>query len=150
MRNQHNLLAKAISIAAQAHEKQLDKGGKAYILHPLRILMRLRTEDAELMQVAALHDVMEDSDWTLHELVDLGFSHRVITALGLLTHNPKQPYGYYIEDIGANEYATRVKLEDLRDNSDITRLKGVTPKDIARVEKYHKAYTYLKDLHANR
>lgn len=121
------------------------KGGRAYILHPLRILMRLRTEDAELMQIAVLHDVIEDTEWTLHELVDHGFSPRVITSLGLLTHHPKQLYSTYISFIGDNEDATRIKLEDLRDNSDITRLKGVTQKDIARMEKYHKAYIYLKE-----
>ena len=145
-KNQHKMLAKAISIAALAHVTQLDKGGKAYILHPLRILFRLRTDDAELMQVAALHDVVEDSDYTLQDLAQLGFSTRVVGALSLLTHDPGTPYEDYIAEVAVSNLATKVKLEDLRDNSDITRLKGVSPKDIARVEKYHKAYIYLKGV----
>jgi len=144
MRNQNKLLSLAISIASVAHEKQLDKGGNAYILHPMRILMRLRTADAELMQIAILHDVVEDTTWTLGALSVYGFSPRVLEALDLLTHKPGVSYEDYIADIGTNNDALKVKMEDLRDNSDITRLKGVTAKDVARVEKYHKAYTYLK------
>lgn len=145
---QHKLLAKAMSISALAHEKQLDRGGKAYIMHPIRIMMRLRTEDPELMQVAILHDVAEDSNWTLSKLSAIGFSDKVITAVSLLTHNPKDSYEIYIRAISTDKYATLVKLEDLRDNSDITRLKGVTEKDLARMEKYHKAYTFLKKKYA--
>lgn len=142
--NQNKLLAKAISLAAAAHEEQLDKAGKAYILHPLRLLMRLRTNDAELMQMAVLHDVVEDTHWTLENLEKKGFSIRVLNALYLLTHRKEVTYSTYIKNIAENKDAIRIKLEDLRDNSDITRLKGVSEKDFKRMEKYHKAYTFLR------
>lgn len=145
MRDQHKLLAKAIAIASAAHSKQLDRGGKAYILHPLRIMMRLRTEDPELMQIAVMHDVLEDSDWTIEMLAAEGFSKRVISALVLLTHESEDSYDDYIRHVSSTKDTILVKLEDLRDNSDITRLKGVSEKDLKRAEKYHKAFLFLKD-----
>lgn len=133
----------AISIAAKAHLGQIDKGGKPYILHPIRLMDRF--QDPELKQIAVLHDVCEDTDITLFDLQDLGFSHRVIRALDALTHDSRDSYAEYIDIIAMLEDAILVKLEDLRDNSDITRLKGITPRDLKRMEKYHKAYTKLKE-----
>jgi (p)ppGpp synthase/HD superfamily hydrolase len=142
-----NMLATAIRISTIAHMDQFDKAGKAYILHPLRIMFRLRTDDEELMQIAVLHDVVEDSKhWSLGKLLDAGFSSRVISALTLLTHREVVPYEEYIEEIGTNADAIKVKKEDLRDNSDITRLKGVTEKDLLRMRKYHKAFVRLTEL----
>lgn len=140
------MLAKAIAIAAQSHCQQLDKGGNAYILHPIRIMMRLRTNDEELMQIAILHDVIEDSACSVEDLHNAGFSERVIKALTCLTHNKNESYTDYIKRIGTNHDATLVKLEDLRDNSDITRLKGIRQKDLERIEKYHRSYLYLKEI----
>lgn len=137
-----NMLAKAISIAAQAHEGQVDKAGKAYILHPLHLMNQLLF-DEELAIIAVLHDVIEDSDWTLHDLNDEGFSGRVLAALFLLTHDTVHTYEEYIECICVNQDAITVKRKDLEHNSDITRLKGVRPKDLARIEKYHKAFIKL-------
>lgn len=143
-----NMLGMAISIAAQAHEKQTDRGGKAYILHPIRLMMRLRTNDEDLMQIAILHDVVEDNEmWTFERLDAIGFSSRVIEALKCLSHlDPNEPYESYIERIGKNMDAIKVKKEDLRDNSDITRLKGLSDKDLLRTRKYHKAFIRLKYL----
>lgn len=140
-------LAKAICIASAVHVTDLDKGDKAYILHPIRVMMRLRTEDPELMQIAILHDVIEDHPDVISflDLQKKGFSERVIKALNLLTHKPSDSYDEYIERIATNEDAIRVKLEDLRDNADITRLKGVRKKDLKRMEKYHKAFLYLTE-----
>lgn len=139
-------LGTAIAIAARAHASQTDKGGNAYILHPMRLMMRLRTDDQELMQIAILHDVIEDSDYTLDDFLNLDFSKRVVNALALLTHSKGDSYQEYIKKIGTNADATRVKLEDLKDNSDLSRLKGVTQKDFDRVIKYQKSYTYLKGV----
>ena len=139
------MLGKAIAIASEVHELQKDKGGNAYILHPIRLMMRLRTTDEELMQIAILHDVIEDSPaWNLNDLTSRGFSERVVDALELLTHDPKDSYQEYVKRIATNEDAVRVKIEDLRDNSDITRLKGLREKDLRRMEKYHRAYLFLK------
>jgi (p)ppGpp synthase/HD superfamily hydrolase len=138
------LLGKAVAIASKVHATQRDKGGKSYILHPIRVMMRLRTDDEELMSIAILHDVVEDSDWTLAALRAEGFSDRVIDALSLLTHDHVDSYEEYVKKIATNRDATRIKLEDLRDNSDITRLKGLREKDFKRMEKYHRAYLYLR------
>lgn len=140
------LLGRAISIAAQVHETQKDMGGNAYILHPLRLMMRLRTDDQELMQIAVLHDSIEDSDGavTIDILKAEGFSERVLAALARLTHDKSVPYDEYVRYISTNKDAVRVKLEDLRDNSDITRLKGLRGKDFERMEKYHRAYLFLR------
>lgn len=146
MKTQQEMLAIAISIASSGHKGQLDKGGKAYILHPLRIMMRLRTDDAELMQIAVLHDLLEDTNYTSEHLRGIGFSERVLEALEFLTHKKGVSYEYYIIKISKNKDATRIKVEDLRDNSDITRLKGVTERDLRRVEKYHKAFLFLEGL----
>jgi len=144
------MLGKAIALASKTHELQKDKGGKAYILHPIRIMMRLRTEDAELMQIAILHDVVEDApDVSLNDLTVMGFSTRVTDALELLTHDRDVEYQDYVKAVASNYDATRVKLEDLRDNSDITRLKGLRKKDFDRMEKYHRAYLFLKKTLAN-
>lgn len=137
------MLGTAIALAARIHESQKDKGGKPYILHPLRLMMRLRCDDEELMSIAVLHDVVEDSEVTISDLTDMGFSKRVTDALFLLTHVKGDSYEAYIRKIGTSRDATLVKLEDLRDNSDITRLKGLTEKDHARLMKYNKSFVYL-------
>lgn len=141
---------KAMFIAAREHLGVRDKGGHAYILHPMRIAMRLRTNDEELMSIAILHDVIEDSKLTFEDLKAEGFSDRVIAALRLLTHQKGVSYDDYIDAMRGNRDALRVKREDLRDNSDITRLKGVTEKDIARMAKYQRSFLkveqYLKEL----
>jgi len=137
----------AISTASKIHEKQQDRGGKAYILHPIRIMMRLRTEDEELMSIAILHDAVEDSggELTLNCLRELGFSERVVTGVEALTKRDGESYDDFIRRCAMNPDAKRVKREDIRDNSDVTRLKGLREKDFRRLEKYCKAYEYLKD-----
>lgn len=141
----------AIALAAKVHEKQTDQGGNAYILHPMRVMQRLRTTDEELMQIAIMHDVVEDSDgqYTIDSLKQLGFSKRVTDALALLTHDKDEEYDSYILKISSNMDAIRVKMEDLRDNSDITRLKGLREKDFERMKKYNRAYVYLKNVLEN-
>lgn len=141
----------AMIIAIETHRGVVDKGGKPYILHPLRVAMRLRTDDLIRMAIAVLHDVVEDGDITLAELEDdWKMPIRVIDALRLLTHEPGVPYRDYINAMRENLDALLVKREDLRDNSDITRLRGVTEKDIRRLEKYAVAYRaiqlFIKEL----
>lgn len=141
---------KAILIAANEHLGQRDKGGKAYILHPIRLAMRLRTDDEELMCIAVLHDAAEDGKVTFNDLVEQGFSSRVVNALKLLTHQKGIPYEEYIYQMRDNYDALRVKREDLKDNSDLSRLKGISEKDLARLTKYAVAYTtitaYIKSI----
>ena len=138
--------SKALQLAVEAHFNKYDKGGHSYILHPMRIAMRLRTDGEELMSVAILHDTIEDGTVTFTELEEYGFSLRVITAVRLLTHQKGTSYEDYIEAMKGNRDALLVKLQDLRDNSDITRLKGVTEKDVTRMRKYQKAYLRVNEL----
>ena len=143
-------LALAIKIAAEAHLNQKDKGGNPYILHPLKVMHYLKTDDFQLMAIAALHDVVEDTDVTAADLVLLGFSNRVKDAVVLLTKTPNQTPEEYFNRPAQNYDAVRVKLADLRHNSDVRRLKGLTDKDLLRVRKYHDMYlrlTKMKEHH---
>ncbi|XZF12733.1 HD domain-containing protein [Chitinophagaceae bacterium MMS25-I14] len=137
-----NMLAKAIALAAQAFENKTDKSGEPYILHCLRVMNGV-APDPELMQMAILHDIVEDTETSLQDLRDMGFSERVVEGISLLTHRHEQSYDDYIKTISGNKDATTVKLADLRDNTNITRLKSLRPKDLERLEKYHRAYTHL-------
>lgn len=141
-------LGLAITIAVKAHEGQFDKGGHPYILHPLHLMHRLKY-DLQLATIAVLHDVIEDSDIDLTYLRDMGFSERVLVALDLLTHKKGVSYEDYIKNIASNFDTIRVKRKDLEHNSDITRLKGVTDKDLKRMEKYHKSFLYLGEAKLN-
>lgn len=151
-------LGHAIACASYMHRKDKDRGGKPYILHPLRIMMRLRTDDEELMSIAILHDVIEDHGkefysfegengeiavTTVAQFVQRMFSDRVKRALEILTHDKSEPYEQYIDRICTNYDCIRIKMEDLRDNSDITRLKGIREKDVQRMVKYQHAYLKL-------
>ena len=140
--NTQEQLALAIRIAVTAHEGQYDKGGKPYILHPLHLMSQLMY-DPELAAIAVLHDVVEDSKWTMNDLVDNGFSDRVVNTVYKLTHQHGETYDEYIGYICDSIDAIIVKRKDLEHNSDITRLKGVTDKDLARMAKYHKAFIKL-------
>ena len=138
------LLGKVLLLATNAHAGQFDKGGKPYILHPLKVMHYLKTDDEELQCIALLHDVIEDTKITWKDLEDIGCTPRIIAALKALTKMPGQTYDEYKEAVFANEDAMRVKLCDLRHNSDIRRLKGVTEKDIARIAKYNLFYLEIQ------
>ncbi len=143
-------LALAIKIAAEGHLNQKDKGGNPYILHPLKVMHYLKSDDFQLMAIAALHDVVEDTDVTAADLVLLGFSNRVKDAVVLLTKTPNQTPEEYFQGIARNYDAIRVKLADLRHNSDVRRLKGLSDKDLLRIRKYHDMYlrlTKMKEHH---
>lgn len=146
MSGKQNMLALAISIAAKEFEGVLDKSGKPYIMHCIRVMNNVDQNDEELMIIAILHDVPEDiSSYTPSKLKKLGFSDRVISALMLLKHDKNVDYFDYIKSIATNEDARKVKLSDLRDNTDITRLKGLRKKDHDRIEQYHRAWIYLSN-----
>jgi GTP diphosphokinase / guanosine-3',5'-bis(diphosphate) 3'-diphosphatase len=140
------LLSKAIHFASEKHVGQVDKGGNAYILHPLRIMMRLRTQDEELMSIAILHDVVEDCGVSFDDLRELGMTERVLLGVKALTRQAGETYTQFIERLADNTDALLVKREDLRDNSDLTRLKGVTDKDVSRMQKYMHAFKRIEFL----
>lgn len=139
-------LSKMISLATERHAGQFDKGGRPYILHPLTVMHRLRTDDEELQCIAVGHDLIEDTFTTLFELNELGFSERVVLGICDLTKRDGMSDAIYRHNIKMNPDAVRVKMEDLRHNSDIRRLKGVTEKDVARMVRYHEFYLELAAL----
>ncbi len=140
-------LAKAIRIAAVVHENQLDRGGQAYMLHPIRVMMRVEGEDAKI--AAALHDVVEDSDWTLDMLRSEGFSEEIVAAVDALSRRvddkgKKEKYEAFVLRACANPIARKVKEADLLDNMDMTRLPEVGPDELKRLAKYHRALVTLR------
>lgn len=145
------MLGRAIKIASDAFDGVKDKGGQPYILHCLRVMYNLNSDDEELNCIAVLHDFVEDvyeqnPQEGLMFLQKNGMSGRVIQALNLLTHRRTTSYDDYIKGISFSTDATKVKLADLKDNSDITRLKGLTKKDFDRMEKYHRSFIYLSKI----
>lgn len=138
------MLDKMLLIATNAHHGQYDKGGRPYILHPLRVMSFLKTDDEELMCIALGHDVVEDTKVTYQDLRDAGMTERVIAGIRAMTKQPGQTLAEYKEQIFASKDAMTVKSCDLRHNSDIRRLKGVTEKDIARMAKYHQFYLEIQ------
>jgi (p)ppGpp synthase/HD superfamily hydrolase len=139
------MLDKAILIAAQAHLGQKDKYESPYILHPLRMALRFRSE-AEMI-VAVLHDVVEDNpDWSFDRLRQEGFSEEIIQAVDHLTRREDETYEEFTERVGQNPLARKVKLADLEDNMDMKRIKNLTEKDKDRLARYHKAWVKLVDL----
>lgn len=138
------MLDKMLVIATNAHHGQFDKGGNPYILHPLKVMHYLKTDDEELQCMALGHDVIEDTKVTYKDLREAGISERVIKGITALTKMPGETLEEYKERVFANPDAMRVKMCDLRHNSDIRRLKGVTEKDLARVAKYHTFYLEIR------
>ena len=134
------LTRKAMIIAYNAHQNQFDKANIPYIYHPIHIAEQMDTE-LECI-VALLHDVVEDTDVTLNDL-EKEFPQEVIDLLKILTHDKKIDYIEYIKKVKTNPIATKIKIADLKHNSDITRLENITPTDLKRIEKYKKALEIL-------
>lgn len=139
------MLNKMLVLATNAHAGQFDKGGSPYILHPLRVMSFLKEDDEELRCIALGHDVIEDTDTTYADLKAAGMSDRVIAGIEALTKRRGETYDEYKARVFANVDAMKVKICDLRHNTDIRRLKGVTEKDIARIAKYHTFYVELRE-----
>ena len=136
---------RAIKLCFKAHADQFDKSGIPYAHHPLHLAEQMDDEESTI--VALLHDVVEDTNYTLNDLKGMGFGDNVTKALRLLTHDPETPYMEYIQAISANPLAKKVKLADLEHNSDVSRLNHApTEKDIQRIEKYEQAIAYLNNI----
>ena len=138
------MLGKMLLIATNAHAGQFDRGGAPYILHPLKVMHYLKSEDEELQCIALGHDVIEDTDVTFKDLRDAGISARVINGIAALTKMPGETYEEYKAKVFMNPDSMRVKMADLRHNTDIRRLKGVTDKDLERIAKYQRFYVDLQ------
>jgi hypothetical protein len=136
-------LERALAIAVQAHAGQLDKAGAPYILHPLRVMLQMDTNEERI--VAVLHDVVEDSEWSLERLRAEGFSEHVLLAIDSVTSRVGEPYDAFVLRAGRNAIGRRVKLANLHDNCDLRRIATPTERDHARIEKYRHAIELLRD-----
>ena len=138
MGNTNSLLEKALQIAVKAHSGQIDKAGSAYIFHLIRVSNRCSTDDERI--VALLHDTIEDTEVTTEYLLMEGFPRNIVDAILSVTRNEDESYDDFIKRSRLNPIGRQVKLHDLEDNMDITRLNELTEKDIYRLNKYIKAY----------
>ncbi|MDP8162561.1 guanosine-3',5'-bis(diphosphate) 3'-pyrophosphohydrolase [Pasteurella skyensis] len=134
-------LLRAFLIALNAHKGQFDKAGKPYITHPIRVMFGVKGYKEKI--VALLHDVVEDSDYTLRYLENY-FDKDIIKAVDLVTKKEAQEYREYLSQLKENKISKAVKLSDLRDNMNLKRIKNITQKDLDRLEKYKKATAYLE------
>ena len=131
---------RAMNIAYSAHMGQFDKAGVPYIFHPVHLAEQMDTEEECI--VALLHDVVEDTEVTFEDL-EKEFSKTIIDAIRLLTRDKSVDYMEYVKNLKSNTIARKVKLADLRHNSDSTRLIKITDKDIERINKYKRAIELL-------
>jgi len=137
-------LERAVVIAAEAHSGQIDKAGAPYILHPLRLMLHMSNNEERI--VAILHDVVEDSDWTFDELRKAGFSERVLEVVNSVTRRLDETYEGFILRAGTNPIGRQVKLADLRDNCDLSRIAHPAQKDRDRIAKYERAIQQLEEM----
>ena len=133
---------KALKLCFSAHKEQVDKSGLPYVFHPFHLAEQMEDENTTI--VALLHDVVEDTEVTFADLAEIGFSQDVIEAIRIMTHPEGVPYMEYVARIQDNPIARRVKLADLRHNSDLSRLDQVDENALARVEKYRAAMELLE------
>lgn len=139
--NTNELLEKALRVATKAHEGQIDKAGAPYIFHPIRVASRCVNDNERI--VALLHDTIEDTYVTPDYLIAEGFPRYIVDAIISVTRNKDEDYNDFIKRSYMNCIGRKVKLYDLEDNMNITRLNEITDKDIARLNKYLIAYKFL-------
>lgn len=131
----------ALKLCFDAHKDQVDKSGQPYVFHPFHLAEQMDTEEA--VCVALLHDVIEDTDFTIDDMRDAGMNEAVLDALLLLTHDPTVEYMDYVRALSHNPLARKVKLADLKHNMDASRLDSVTEADLERKAKYKEAFVLL-------
>jgi (p)ppGpp synthase/HD superfamily hydrolase len=136
-----DLTKKALKVCFEAHKEQVDKSGMPYVFHPFHLAEQMTDEYTTVC--ALLHDVIEDTDYTWQDLQKMGFPHEILEALRLLTHEESVPYMEYVQKITKNPIAIKVKIADLRHNSDLSRLDTIDEPAIARTQKYQKALDFL-------
>ena len=134
----------ALKLCFEAHKDQTDKSGFPYVVNPFHLAEKMPDEKTTV--VALLHEVIEDTDYTLDDMKNMGFSDDILSAIALMTHDDGVPYMEYVALIKKNPIAKMVKLADLRHNSDMSRLDKVTAHDRERAEKYKKAIEFLESF----
>ena len=151
LKNSDNLIYKALELATNLFKHDIDKGGFPYIIHLTYVYRHVLNEDEKV--VALLHDILEDKDVSENDLLDLGFSKKIVDDIKILTRKKPMDYNVYIDNILKNgsKEALHVKLADLSNNMDMSRIKNPTIKDYERVEKryapnYEKILNRLKEI----
>ena len=134
---------KALKLCFEAHKAQVDKSGMPYVFHPFHLAEQMKTE--ETIVVALLHDLVEDTDYTIEDLRKMGFEKKITDAIALMTHADDVDYMDYVRTIKQNPIAKEVKLADLRHNSDLSRLDTIDEKALQRREKYQRAIELLSE-----
>ncbi len=134
------MIYKALDIAYREHSGQVDKGGNPYILHPVRVALNCETEEEKV--VALLHDVVEDTEVTIDDLRNMGFCEEVLDAITALSKIKGEDYEQFVKRVAENHLASRVKIQDLKDNMNASRLNG---KLHWKMETYQKALAYLEN-----
>lgn len=142
-----SLLEKALQLAVKGHKGQTDRAGVPYVFHPIRIMCRMETEDQKI--VALLHDLVEDTDYTLEDLKKEGFPERIVRAVDCLTKREDEAYQELVNRAKKNPIAIHVKIGDLEDNMDVRRNPKLTPKALERFKKYRSAWEELTAARAN-
>lgn len=135
-------LERAIETVLRAHEGKVDKAGAPYILHPLRVMFKMATTEERI--AAVLHDVVEDGDITFEDLRNEGFSDAVVDAVDAVTIRSGESYDDFVRRAALNPIGKRVKLADLEDNSDLSRIANPTEKDYERLAKYKRAMRSIR------
>ena len=138
-----HITKKALKLCFEAHKAQVDKSGMPYVFHPFHLAEQMQTEETTV--VALLHDLVEDTDYTIEDLTSMGFSKNITDAIALMTHADDVEYMDYVLKIKNNPIAKTVKLADLKHNSDLTRLDVIDEKALNRREKYLKAIELLEE-----
>lgn len=138
-----DVIAKALQVAVKAHKGQTDKGGGDYVFHPITVALHVDSDDEKT--VALLHDVVEDTDITLNDLREMGFSETIVKAVDAITRRPAEPRDIYLSRVKENRIATVVKIADLHHNSDLSRIPTPSEKDIAKAAQYAAEILFLQN-----
>ena len=133
---------KAMKLCFEAHKDQVDKSGMPYVFHPFHVAEQMTAEATTI--VALLHDVVEDTDYTLEDIAAEGFGKEILEAVALMTHEDGVPYLDYVAKLKENPIARAVKLADLAHNSDLSRIGEIDEETKQRLEKYKKARAILE------
>ena len=133
-------VAAARALATKAHEGQTDKAGLPYITHPERVASRPSTPEAQV--VGWLHDTVEDTPITLRD-IEATFGPETAAAMDAISRRDGEPWSDYLERVAANPMARQIKISDLIDNRNLSRIPHVTLEDVERQKKYNKALKKL-------
>ena len=137
----NKLIETSLGIAVKAYRGKVDKAGKEYILHPLRVMSKMTTDYEQA--TAILHDVIDDSDFTKEDLSKAGIPPEVVEAVVCISKKKGESYEDYIKRVAQNKIARKVKIADIEDNIDVLRLDTIIDEDLKRIKKYHTAHKYL-------